>query len=84
MKERGEYPTRPLVGAGAVVHTGSKVLLVKRKYPPNEGRWALPGGLVELGEGVQDAAVREEREYTGLKVVVEGLIDVGTDIHLVG
>jgi ADP-ribose pyrophosphatase YjhB (NUDIX family) len=82
MKARREYPSRPLVGAGAVVHGEHKVLLVKRKYPPNEGRWALPGGLVELGERVQDAVVREVKEETGLEVVLEGLLDVATDIHL--
>ena len=82
MKARREYPSRPLVGAGALVYKGAKVLLIKRKYPPNEGRWALPGGLVELGERVQDAVLREVKEETGLEVALEGLMDVGTDIHL--
>ena len=82
MKARREYPSRPLVGAGAVVYEGPRVLLIKRKYPPNEGRWALPGGLVELGERVQDAVVREIKEETGLEVVLKGLLDVATDIHL--
>jgi len=82
MNARREYPSRPLVGAGAVVRDGPKVLLIKRKYPPNEGRWALPGGLVELSERVQDAVVREVKEETGLVVALYGLLDVGTDIHL--
>lgn len=82
MKSRREYPSRPLVGAGAVVYDGPKVLLVKRKFPPNEGRWALPGGLVELGERVQDAVIREVKEETGLDVILERLLDVGTDIHV--
>jgi 8-oxo-dGTP diphosphatase len=81
VKEQRRYPGRPLVGAGAVVHRTGKVLLVKRRNSPNQGRWALPGGLVELGETTEGAAEREVLEETGLRVAIEGLIDVQTDIH---
>jgi 8-oxo-dGTP diphosphatase len=81
MKARRRYPSRPLVGAGAVVLRGSKVLLVKRRNPPNSGLWALPGGLVELGETAEDAAVREVKEETGLAVKLGQLLDVQTDMQ---
>ena len=81
MESSRRYPARPLVGAGAVVHRGDRVLLLKRSNPPNKGRWALPGGLVELGESTEAAAEREILEETGLKVKIEGLLDVQTDLH---
>jgi 8-oxo-dGTP diphosphatase len=81
VKARRRYQSRPMVGAGAVVLRRGEVLLVKRRFPPNKGKWALPGGLVELGEVVQDAAVREVEEETGLKVNILGLLDVQTDLH---
>ncbi|QQG48790.1 MAG: NUDIX hydrolase [archaeon] len=84
MKVRRVYPSAPLVGAGAVVYRGKKVLLLRRRFPPNEGKWALPGGLVELGEGVEQAVLREVEEETGLRVKLERLLGVSTDIHLDG
>lgn len=64
-----------------MIHRGGRVLLVKRRNPPNEGRWAIPGGLVELGESVQSATIREIKEETGLDVKIERLLDVQTDLH---
>ena len=67
---RREYPDAPRVGVAATVlslRTPRRVLLVARGRPPNADLWCLPGGLVEVGEGLADAAVREVREETGLR-----------------
>ncbi len=71
-----KYPTNPLVGASAVIRKGNGVLLVKRAGEPGRGLWGVPGGLVKLGENVRDAALREVREETGLKVKIDGIFDV--------
>ncbi|RLF15969.1 MAG: NUDIX hydrolase [Thermoprotei archaeon] len=70
------YPEAPLVGVGAVVLDGSRLLLIRRKDEPDAGLWTVPGGLVELGEKVEDAAVREVEEETGVKVELIKLLDV--------
>jgi ADP-ribose pyrophosphatase YjhB (NUDIX family) len=55
---------------GAVLIEGGKVLLVRRGQPPLDDRWTLPGGLVELGEAIEQAVVREVEEETGWLVRV--------------
>ena len=60
------YPERPLVGVGALVQHQGQVLLVRRGVAPSAGQWAIPGGLLELGETLQQAAQREIREETGI------------------
>lgn len=65
---RREYPERPVAGVGAVIFNNGSVLLVRRKNPPREGNWGLPGGVVELGESIKEAVVREVREECGLEV----------------
>lgn len=64
------YPGRPLVGVGAVVWDGSRVLLERRGQPPGQGAWALPGGLIDVGETAEAAVQREVREECGIEVAV--------------
>ena len=70
------YPDRPFVGVGAVVWHGGRFLLIKRGKPPRRGQWSIPGGGQELGESLEEAAIREVREETGLRVEIAGLVDV--------
>ena len=66
----------PVVGVGAVVGFGDKVLLARRGQPPGQGRWSLPGGTVELGETLHQAVAREVMEETGLAVQAGPLLEV--------
>src|SRR5437867_12556301 len=71
-----EYPDYPRVGVGAVVLSRGRVLLVRRGKPPAEGRWSLPGGLVDLGETSVAAARRAVQEERRLKVRIARLAGV--------
>jgi ADP-ribose pyrophosphatase YjhB (NUDIX family) len=73
---RREFPELPLVGVGAIIIEGDQVLLVKRAHPPIQGQWSIPGGVLEVGEMVREAAVREAREETGLMVEPGELLGV--------
>ena len=63
-----EYPDSPQSAVGAIVIRGDKVLLVKRCNPPGKGLWSIPGGCIELGETLQEAAERELKEETGVAI----------------
>jgi 8-oxo-dGTP diphosphatase len=71
-----EFPEVPLVGVGAIIIEGARVVLVKRAHPPLEAEWSIPGGVLEIGELVREAAIREAREETGLAVEPGELLGV--------
>jgi ADP-ribose pyrophosphatase YjhB (NUDIX family) len=71
-----EFPDLPLVGVGAIIIEDARVLLVKRLHPPLQAQWSIPGGVLEVGELIREAAVREAREETGLIVEPGDLLGV--------
>jgi mutator protein MutT len=78
-------PSRPIAAVLAVVVRGEEIILVRRANPPDVGRWGFPGGKIEFGEPIEQAAVRELYEET--HVVARALetftavdaIEIGTD-----
>jgi len=67
-KHSREYPDRPLVGVGGIVVRDGKVLLIRRGIAPSKDLWAIPGGMLKLGETLQEGAEREILEETGITV----------------
>lgn len=65
-----------MVSVGALIRENGRVLLIKRANEPSKGKWSIPGGLVEVGEGVRDAVAREVLEELGLRIRVGDLIGV--------
>jgi 8-oxo-dGTP diphosphatase len=76
------YPAHPLLGVGALIFDQDRVLLVERGRPPLAGEWSLPGGLVETGERLEEAIVREVWEETGLRVETTSIATVFERIML--
>jgi len=71
-----DYPDRPIVGVGAVIVENGRALVVRRGTEPLKGEWSIPGGVVELGETLRQAAVREAKEETGLEVEAGEVLEV--------
>lgn len=67
---------KPTLTVDVVILLGEGVVLIERKRPPFKGYWALPGGHVEYGETVEEAALREVLEETGLQVELLDLVGV--------
>lgn len=71
-----EYPDMPLVGVGAIIIEEGRVVLVKRGHAPLQGKWSIPGGVLEVGERLRAAVVREVKEETGLTIKPGELLGV--------
>lgn len=63
-----DYPDRPYVAVSAAIIRDGRVLIVRRANPPTQGIFTLPGGVVEVGETLHEALVREIREETSLAI----------------
>ncbi|WP_414471808.1 NUDIX hydrolase [Microvirga sp. M2] len=68
------YPTRPILAASVAVIRDGRILLAARGKPPGEGLYSLPGGMVEAGETLAEAALRELHEEVGVEAEVMGLL----------
>ncbi len=66
------YPGRPILAASVAVFRGGRVLLAERRHAPGAGLFSLPGGLVEVGETLEDAALREVAEEVGVRARITG------------
>lgn len=72
-------PVTPLLTVDILIVLSGKLVLIRRRNPPFQGHWALPGGFVDVGETVEEAAVREANEETGLDVELQGMVGVFSD-----
>ena len=74
MKRR--YPDGPIVAVGGIVVKDGRVLLIRRGKEPSYGLWSVPGGAVNLGEGLRAATQREIREECGIEIDVTDVVEV--------
>jgi ADP-ribose pyrophosphatase YjhB (NUDIX family) len=67
----------PKLAVGTIIRTSAdRIVLVRRAIEPGYGKWVFPGGYVDRGEPLIDAAVREAREESGLEVRIDGLVNI--------
>ena len=74
------YPNHPWVGVGVVVLRDGQLLMIKRGKDPYKGQWSIPGGAVELGETLYEAAERETFEESAVNVKIERVLDTVDEI----
>lgn len=75
------YPDHPIVGIGVVIVKDGQIVLIKRRNEPGRGKWSIPGGIVDLGERIQQTVIREAKEETCLDVTDPQLIDVVDNVE---
>ena len=71
-----DYPERPIIAVAAVIVENDRFVLVKRGTAPHKGEWTIPGGMLECGESLREAVIREAREETSLTVEPVTLVEV--------
>lgn len=69
-------PNTPKLTVDAVIILNKKIVLIERKNPPFQGKFALPGGFVDIGETTEEAVAREVMEETGLTIEIVKLLGV--------
>ncbi|MEZ5334904.1 MAG: NUDIX hydrolase [Methanolobus sp.] len=72
-------PTTPRLTVDAVIILNRQIVLIERKNPPYKGKFALPGGFVDIGETTEEAVEREVMEETGLTIEIVKLLGVYSD-----
>lgn len=69
------YPDHPMVAVSSIILNENRVLLIKRGEDPGKGKWSIPGGRVELGETLFEAARREVFEECSIEVEIESVFN---------
>ncbi len=73
------FPVPALTVDTIILRDDGAFVMIKRNYEPFKDYWALPGGFVEIGETVEEAAMREAREETGIEIKIQKLVGVYSD-----
>jgi 8-oxo-dGTP diphosphatase len=70
------YYHNPIPAVGILIEQDGGLILIKRGHPPDPGEWALPSGFIEADESVEEAAIREAKEETGLDIKLRDMVGV--------